>query len=147
MIDVLRKLWTGQMVSHSGSHYRFDALESNPVPPERIPIWVGGISDAALRRAARNDGWLSDLQSSAEIATCIEKVQRFRSEQGRAGGPFDVMASASDAFTLDGYRRLADIGVTHVLTLPWIFTHGDTVVLREKRDGMRRFADDVIAKL
>jgi len=147
MIDVLRKLWTGQMVSHSGSHYRFDALESNPVPPERIPIWVGGISDAALRRAARNDGWLSDLQSSAEIATCIEKVRRFRSEQGRAGVPFDVMASASDVFTLDGYRRLADTGVTHVLTLPWIFTHGDTVVLREKRDGMRRFADDVIAKL
>jgi probable F420-dependent oxidoreductase len=147
MIDVLRKLWTGEMVSHAGAYYRFDALESNPVPPARIPIWVGGISDAALRRAARNDGWLSDLQSSAEIEACIEKIQRYRSEQGRAGEPFDVMASASDAFTVDGYRRLAAAGVTHVLTLPWVFTHGDTKVLREKREGMRRFADDVIGKL
>ncbi|HKA15148.1 MAG TPA: TIGR03619 family F420-dependent LLM class oxidoreductase [Myxococcota bacterium] len=147
MIEVLRKLWTGQMVSHAGAFYRFDTLESNPVPPSRIPIWVGGISDAALRRAARNDGWLSDLQSTAEIETCIDKLRHFRAEQGRAGDPFDVMASASDAFTLDGYRRLADIGVTHVLTLPWIFTHGDTKVLREKKDGMRRFADDVIARL
>ncbi len=147
MIEVLRKLWTGEMVSHEGAFYRFDALESNPVPPARIPIWVGGISDAALRRAARNDGWLSDLQSTAEIEACIDKVRRFRAEQGRAGEPFDVMASASDAFTLDGYRRLAEIGVTHVLTLPWIFTHGDTKVLREKKDGMRRFADDVIAKI
>jgi hypothetical protein len=58
-----------------------------------------------------------------------------------------VMASASDAFTLDGYRRLADAGVTHVLTLPWVFTHGDTQDLAKKKDGMRRFADDVIAKL
>ena len=146
MIEVLRKLWTGEMVSHEGAFYRFDALESNPVPPARIPIWVGGISDAALRRAARNDGWLSDLQSSAEIGTCIDKVRRYRAELGRSE-PFDVMASASDAFTLDGYRRLAEIGVTHVLTLPWIFSHGDTKVLRDKKDGMRRFADDVIAKM
>ena len=108
---------------------------------------MGGISDAALRRAARNDGWLSDLQTSAEIAACIDTIRRYRAEQGRADEPFDVMASASDAFTLDGYRRLASAGVTHVLTLPWVFTHGDTKVLREKREGMRRFADDVIGKL
>jgi len=147
MIGVLRKLWTGEMVSHRGRYYSFDALESNPAPPERIPIWVGGISDAALRRAARNDGWLSDLQTTSEIETCIGKVRAHRAELGRAGELFDVMASASDAFTLDGYRRLADAGVTHVLTLPWIFTHGDTKVLAEKKDGMRRFADDVIAKV
>lgn len=147
MIELLRKLWTGEMVSHEGRHYRFDPLEMSPAPPERIPIWIGGISDAALRRAARNDGWLSDLQTSAEIAECIATVRRHREEAGRGDEPFDVMASASDAFTLDGYRRLADAGVTHVLTLPWIFTHGDTKVLDEKRDGMRRFADEVIRKL
>ena len=54
------------------------------------------------------------------------------------------MASASDAFTLDGYRRLDDAGVTHVLTLPWIFYHGDTADLTKKLDGMRRFAEDVV---
>jgi probable F420-dependent oxidoreductase len=145
-IEVLRKLWTGEMVSHAGTYYRFDLLEANPKPPARIPIWVGGISDAALRRAARNDGWLSDLQSSAEIETCIDTVRRYRAELGQPE-VFDVMASASDAFTLEGYRRLAKSGVTHVLTLPWVFTHGDTKVLREKKDGMRRFADDVIARL
>ena len=67
MIELLRKLWTGEMISHEGTFYRFDALESNPRPPARIPIWVGGISEPALRRAARNDGWLSDLQSTSEI--------------------------------------------------------------------------------
>ncbi len=145
MIEILRKLWTGEMVEHEGLHYRFGRLETNPAPPERIPIWVGGISKPALRRAARNDGWLSDLQTTDEIVACIRQVQEFRKELGREGEPLDVMASASDAFTLDGYRRLEDAGVTHILTLPWIFTHGDTKVLEEKQEGMRRFADDVIA--
>jgi probable F420-dependent oxidoreductase len=147
MIGILRKLWTGEMVEHRGRDYAFPRLEMNPPPPAPIPIWVGGISDAALRRAARYDGWLSDLQTSAEIAACIERVARYRAEQGRAGELFDVMASASDAFTLDGYRRLQDAGVTHVLTLPWVFTHGDTRDLEKKKDGMRRFADDVIARM
>ncbi|MEM7409468.1 MAG: TIGR03619 family F420-dependent LLM class oxidoreductase [Myxococcota bacterium] len=146
MIELIRKLWTGEMVSHEGRFYQCEPLEMNPKPPERIPIWVGGISDPALRRAARNDGWLSDLQSSAEIAECIARVRQYREELGRGDAPLDVMASASDAFDVDGYRRLADAGVTHVLTLPWIFTQGDTKVLSEKKDGLRRFADDVIAK-
>jgi probable F420-dependent oxidoreductase len=145
MIEVLRKLWTGEMVEHHGEHYDFERLEMNPAPVARIPIWVGGISEPALRRAARNDGWLSDLQTSDEIAACIDQVRAHRAGLGRQDEPFDVMASASDAFTPDGYRRLADAGVTHVLTLPWIFSHGDTKDLDEKRDGMRRFADEVIA--
>jgi probable F420-dependent oxidoreductase len=146
MIDVLRKLWSGQMVEHRGRHYAFERLEMSPAPPAPIPVWVGGISDAALRRAARYDGWLSDLQTSAEIAACIAKVRAYRAEQGRAGEPFDVMASASDAFSLDAYRRLGEAGVTHVLTLPWVFYQGDTRDLERKLDGMRRFADEVIAR-
>ncbi|MGH0033245.1 MAG: TIGR03619 family F420-dependent LLM class oxidoreductase [Myxococcota bacterium] len=144
MIEVLHKLWSGEMVEHHGTFYDFDRLEMSPAPPSRVPIWVGGISKPALRRAARNDGWLSDLQTSDEIGACIASVREHRRELGRDGEPFDVMASASDAFTLDGYRRLADLGVTHVLTLPWIFYHGDTQDLEAKRDGIRRFAEEVI---
>jgi alkanesulfonate monooxygenase SsuD/methylene tetrahydromethanopterin reductase-like flavin-dependent oxidoreductase (luciferase family) len=146
-IEVLRKLWTGEMVEHQGRDYAFPRLEMNPVPPRPIPVWVGGISPAALARAARYDGWLSDLQTSAEIADCIRRVRALRAEAGRGGAPFDVMASASDAFDIDGYKRLRDAGVTHVLTLPWVFTHGDTKDLEKKKDGMRRFADDVIARM
>ena len=146
MIEILRKLWSGEMVEHAGRDYAFPRLEMNPPPPQRIPIWVGGISEPALKRAARYDGWLSDLQTSAEIAACIERVRAYRAEHGRTE-PFDVMASASDAFTIDGYRRLEDAGVTHVLTLPWVFSHGDTKDLEKKKDGMRRFADDVIARM
>ena len=147
MIEVLRKLFSGEMVEHHGSFYDFARLEMSPAPPERIPIWVGGISKPALRRAARHDGWLSDLQTSEEIAASIRFVQEQRGELGRGGEPFDVMASASDAFTLDGYRRLGEAGVSHVLTLPWIFYHGDTQDLEKKLDGLRRFGEEFIEPL
>ena len=147
MIEILKKLWTGEMVEHQGQYYSFDRLEMNPVPPGPIPIWVGGISDPALRRAARNDGWLSDLQTTAEITECIGKLRQYRAELGRESTPFDVMASASDAGDIDGYRRLGDVGVTHILTMPWAFYHGLTDDLDKKIDGTRRYGEDIIAKM
>jgi probable F420-dependent oxidoreductase len=141
-ILVLRKLWEGGWVEHRGEFYSFPRLEMTPVPAQRIPVWVGGISDAALRRAARNDGWLSDLQTSAEIGACIARIRALR-----GGAPFSVLASASDVSDLDGYRRLEDMGVTHALTIPWIPYHGLTADLARKRDGLRRFADDFVGKL
>lgn len=147
MIEVLRKLWTGEMVEHDGEFYSFERLKMTPpFPKRRIPVWVGGISDLALERAARNDGWLSDLQTSDEILECIRKVHTFREAQGRTG-PFDVMASASDAHDLDGYRRLEDGGVNHLLTLPWVFYHGMTDDLDKKIDGIKRFGEDVLEKM
>lgn len=147
MLSVLPELWSGRMVEHHGRYYDFPRLCMNPVPSAPIPVWIGGISDAALRRAARHDGWLSDLQTSEEIAGCIGKLRRFREEGGRGSLPFDVMASASDAFTVDHYRALGDAGVTHVLTMPWVLYSGLTDDLGQKLDGIRRFADDVIARL
>ncbi len=147
MIEVMKKLWTGEMVDHEGEFYRFDRLKLTPPHPAKpIPIWVGGISDLALKRAARNDGWLSDLQTSAEILECIEKVRCYRAELGREG-PFDVMASASDAGNIERYERLREGGVNHILTMPWVFYHGMTDELEKKIDGLQRFAEDVIAKM
>jgi len=147
MLEVMRKLWSGEMVDHDGEFYRFERLKMTPpIPVAPIPVWVGGISEPALKRAARNDGWLSDLQTSAEILECIEKVRTHRRALGR-GESFDVMASASDAHDVDGYRRLGDGGVTHILTMPWAFYHGLTDDLEKKVDGIRRYGDDVISKM
>ena len=147
MLEIMKKAWTGEWIEHQGEFYQFDRLKlTPPIPKKPIPIWVGGISDFALKRAARNDGWLSDLQTTAEILECIEKIRGYRADAGRMG-PFDVMASASDAGDIDGYRRLGDGGVTHILTMPWAFYHGLTDDLDKKLDGIRRFGDEVVAKM
>lgn len=147
MLTLMRKLWSGEMFSFEGEFYRCERLKMTPpVPTEPIPVWVGGISDMALKRAARNDGWLSDLQTSADIIASIEKIRGYRRAAGRSE-EFDVLASASDAHGIDAYRRLGDGGVTHILTMPWAFYHGITGELDKKIDGLKRYAEDVIQKM
>ena len=148
MIEVMKKLWTGEMVEHHGRFYQFDRLEMNPAPGAPIPIWVGGISKAAHRRAARlGDGWHSDLQSGQEILDTVAQIHEYRREYGREQLPFDVIASPSDVFDVDGYHQLETRGVTHLLTMPWAFYHGPEATLEQKKDGIRRFADDIIRKM
>ena len=147
MLEIMKKAWTGDWITHEGEFYQFDRLKlTPPIPTAGIPIWVGGISEFALRRAARHDGWLSDLQPTTEILECVEKVRAYRRDFGRSED-FDVVASASDAHDIDGYRKLEEGGVSHVLTMPWVFYHGVTADLEEKVDGVKRYAEDVLEKM
>jgi probable F420-dependent oxidoreductase len=146
MIEVMRKLWTGDWVEHRGHFYEFDRLRMNPAPRERVPLYAGGTSAAALRRAARLDGWISELHRTEEIAELVARLHAQRAEAGRSDEPLDVFGSVLDARDLDAYRRLEEIGVTHVLTQPWVF-YGRERSLEAQRDGLRRFADDVLQPL
>jgi probable F420-dependent oxidoreductase len=148
MIEVLRRLWAGGFVEHRGECYAFDPLEMSPVPSEPVPIFVGGLSPAALRRAARRgDGWVSDLHTTEELRAIVATLARQRADSERAGRPFAVVAAVKDAFTPDGYRRAADAGVTHLQTMPWLFYPGAGDSLAAKCDGIRRFGDEVLEPL
>ncbi len=147
MIQVLASLWGGGWVEHHGEFYDFEQLEMSPVPTQPIPVYVGGVSKRALRRAATNsDGWISDLHSTDELASIVEDLHAKHTDSARAGDPFEIIASVNDAFDLDGYRRLRDIGVTHLQTVPWFF-YGNGDDVQSKCDGVRRFAEDIIEKM
>jgi hypothetical protein len=119
-----------------------------PAPGAPVPIVVGGVSDTALRRAARlGDGWISDIHTAAELRDIAAKLRGLRAEHGRGDAPFEVVAACSDAYGVDGYRRLEDAGVTELQTMPWLFYGGPTEDLARKLEGIRRFADEVITKL
>jgi probable F420-dependent oxidoreductase len=147
-IEILRKLWGGGMVEHRGKHYAFGPLEMSPAPTARIPIYSGGLSEAALSRSARRcDGWISVIHSVEEIRDFAGRLRAIRAEVGLAKEPFEVIVACNDAFDVDGYRRLEDAGATALITVPWLFYRGDPNSRQDKVDGIRRFADDVIAKL
>ena len=55
--------------------------------------------------------------------------------------------TCNDAYGLDGYRRVADLGATHLTTMPWLFYGANPDVLQEKIDGIARFGDEIIARI
>ncbi len=148
-IDVLRLILGGGMVEHHGEFFDFDRLQMSPAPSERVPIYIGGHSQPALRRAARRgDGWASAMMPFDELRTTIAELHRLRGEFGTDSGEFEIQAVCIDRFGLDGYRQQADIGVTDAITVPWLFDgHGFDADLAVKKDSIRRFADEVVGKV
>ncbi len=86
-IALLRTYWTEPEVSAKGAHYPTTSMAMEPKPPQggRLPIWIGGNSEAALRRTGRlGDGWLASRVTDAEDARrAIETIHRHAAEAGR----------------------------------------------------------------
>jgi probable F420-dependent oxidoreductase len=148
-IEVLRKILDGGMVDHHGEFYDFDKLQMSPTLTERVPFYIGGHTEIALKRAARvGDGWSSAMMTHEELRTTIARLEELRAEYGRSDVPFEYQAVCVDKFGLSGSRELAEIGVTDVITIPWLLDgigfDGD---LAAKQASVRKFGDQVIAKL
>jgi len=146
MLELLPKLWSGQVVEHHGTHFDIPPLEMLPAPSAPIRVHVGGTSEVALRRAARHDGWVSDMHTTEELRAIRQQIERYREEYERTHVPFSVYGSVMDAWDLDGYRRAHDAGITHLVTMPWYFYAGAEADVAGKVDGIERFAEDIIAK-
>jgi len=150
MIEILRGLETGDYFGYDGDVFSFPAVKMSPVPTEPVPILIGGHADAALRRAARvGDGWMHAGGEQGDLERFLDRLSELRREAGRDQEPFEVHVISLDAFSIDGVRRLEDLGVTDVIVgFRWAYETGpDTEPLQTKLDALRRFADDVIQPL
>ena len=74
-LTILDELWSGESVTRRGPHYTVEGVSLAPRPLQhpRVPIWIGGESPPALRRAARWDGWLAPATSHDETSTTMAK--------------------------------------------------------------------------
>lgn len=147
-IDIIRGLTSGEYFEYHGEFYDIPTTKMAPAPSKPIPILIGGHADAALRRAARNDGWMHGGGDPEELNALLEKLNHFREEQGRSG-PYEIHAISIDAYTPDGIKRLEDKGVTDVIVgfrIPYIMGP-DTEPLDDKIRNLEMFAENVIAKV
>ena len=144
---LLRELWTGGWVEHHGEFYDVPRLEMTPAPPGPVPSTSAACRDAALRRAARHDGWISDLISTEQAADFRDRSTAERVELGRTERLLhDRLAQRRRRpSTSSGGPRTS--GVTDILTMPWAFYGGFDLPLQEKIDGLHRFADDIMGPL
>ncbi|MGI5283150.1 TIGR03619 family F420-dependent LLM class oxidoreductase [Nonomuraea polychroma] len=150
MLPVLRSLWAGETVSLDG----LPPLSISPTPAQRIPVYVGGDSEAALRRAARaGDGWIGNrIYTEEQLDPLLDTLRRHLDENGRTG-PFDIIAPLAVLPDANAYRHFAAKGVTGTMAAPWWLAtpeekarYGEGT-LELKIATMERFAEEVIAKL
>jgi probable F420-dependent oxidoreductase len=86
-IDLLRTCWREDHIDFIGDHYRVAAIAMEPKPPqaERLPIWIGGHSERALRRVGElGDGWLGLAVTEPQRArSLVETIHRHAEAAGR----------------------------------------------------------------
>ena len=86
-IRVMRAYWRDEQVDISGDYYTSTAMAMEPKPPQGadLPIWIGGASEAALRRVgALGDGWLAlPIEDPAVAAKCKTKIAAYAEAAGR----------------------------------------------------------------
>jgi len=85
-LSVMRKLWSGEPVSHAGKFFNFEGVRMQPPPrqPGGPPIWCGGRADPALRRIGRmTDGWMSYVVTPDMYRQGLEKIATAAGEAGR----------------------------------------------------------------
>ena len=155
-LEVMRKLWTGREVTHRGEFFDLEHALLCPAPSEPIPIWVGGASPPALRRAARHDGWFGVPMATEQIVPYVKTLRSEREAAGLAWEGFEVSISLAEPQTPDNTAALEALGVGSLCVLaPWVPSPWgaewydatvDAAKLDSKQFAMQRFAEAVIQK-
>jgi probable F420-dependent oxidoreductase len=151
-IEVCRKLWSGEPVAHDGRFYSFPTVTMSPaVPGGHVPVWIGGHSDPALRRAARNDGWIGNAYPLDEAEAVLDRLEAALASEGRRlGDGFEVVLGLY-SLDPDDFRRFAERGVTGFLAAPAMM-RGDedgrpTATLDERLRAIEAFGTTVVEPL
>lgn len=170
-IEVMKLAWSGEEVSYQGRHFKARGVRLQPRPRANPhpPIWMGGNSTRAIRRAVEMcDGWApfrttvdTERTRTAPLATVdhlrarVALVRQLCEETGRTE-PLDICFSGAHAGSTrvpaaaqrDELEELGEVGVTWVSVGFDTFAHsGAAATRRDVIDKARRYADEVLAPL
>ena len=84
-LEIIRRLWREDSVDFEGVHYRLSgaSISPKPVQPD-LPMWIGGSSEAAIRRTARlGTGWQAGPETPAQAAPVIAAIRAAAAAEGR----------------------------------------------------------------
>jgi probable F420-dependent oxidoreductase len=138
-IQVCRRLWTEPTVEHRGDFFSFPPVAFEPKPTQSpLPLHVGGESDAALARAAQlGNGWIGMHHTPVSVRPVIARLRAQEAAWGRVERLVTTVAAPPGPDVDVAGWRASD--VDRVLIAPWDRS-------REALQGMRRFADEHLAR-
>lgn len=120
-IEVMRLLWSQEIVTYHGRFHTINEAGLNPLPARRsIPIWTGGRAEVLLRRTARlADGWFPLGRPDQQMRQTVERLRRYLQEVGRDATTFGIQAqvNAKDGdpdMWMRQTRQWQDLGATHI---------------------------------
>ena len=121
-IELLRALWTQEVVDFSGRYHRVTYAGINPLPVQRpIPIWFGGGAERVVRRVGRmGDGWFPQFRPDSAGQARIEHMREYAREAGRDPNSIGIEGriSLADGDGPKEWNKLAqawtEVGATHV---------------------------------
>jgi len=120
-IEIMRLLWSQEIVSYKGRFHTITNAGLNPLPiGHSIPIWMGGSADILLHRVARlGNGWFPQGQPDDQMRETVERLLKYVKEAGRDPGTVGIEArmNAREG-DLDEWVRQTegwrDLGATHI---------------------------------
>jgi len=85
MLEIMVRLWSEGSVTYHGQHYHYEEASISPKPVQQpLPVWIGGSSEAAVRRTARfGTGWLAGLQTPAQVKPVVQAIRVAAAAAGR----------------------------------------------------------------
>ena len=120
-IDVLRQLWTEPVVDYTGQWHRIDRAGIKPLPKKPIPIWFGGFTEVAFRRAAKiGDGFILGGSQKANLAI-TQQLRELVKAEGRDEADFGIEALLNYQSGEDAWRGEVEA---------WIDARADYVAMR-----------------
>ncbi len=144
-IEVMRRLWTDELVTYHGEYHTIEAASINPRPSRPVPIWLGGSAPVVLERCALvADGWMP-VGSPDGSKDMLAAIRRHREDAGLSMSGFGVQAQAQFARgTPERWRTHADkwraLGATHLA----VATHAaGTTNIDGHLDRVRQYRDAV----
>jgi probable F420-dependent oxidoreductase len=140
-IEVMKTLWSDEVSSYEGEHYRLPECRLYPKPAQQPhpPVIFGGESDAAMRRVADlGDGWYGFNRTPDEVPEALERLDRILEERGRSRRDIEVsICPYFKSVDLAALKQYAELGVDRVII----------VVLGFDADGLMGTLDTMATEL
>lgn len=120
-IPLLRALWTQELVTFEGRWHKVVGAGINPLPVQRpIPLWIGGASDAAVKRAAQlGNGYYPGLLADAAGRQRLDRMRSMAEEAGRDPSSIGILGAVTQGprepeRMMKGARLWEELGATHL---------------------------------